>query len=202
MTSTTTPITIPTVATTTIATKVSGKQVGDSPAVEATGAPVASSAARSTTVTTTTVAPSEPPAQTKGGGNAATPVVAVLVVLLVLAVGCWWFFARRNTGQDNNAGAFGEFGAEVMEMMDNPMHAAAAAARAATLVGGETDASGAAASPIYNVGVPASRNAGAGTSPGTDARYAGYAPPGVAWVPSATSASSSAAPPVLTRTST
>lgn len=71
----------------------------------------------------------------KEKGNATVAVVVVLVVLAVLAVGCWWFFV----GQHRNAGpnTVDDFGPETIEMMDNPM-LAAAAARTASFGGGSS----------------------------------------------------------------
>ena len=67
------------------------------------------------------------------------------VSLMVSTVGALLKYRSMEPDQENNAGAFGEFGAEAMEMMDNPMHAAAAAAAARAAAVIEAEAAKAAA---------------------------------------------------------
>lgn len=84
--------------------------------------------------TTTTPTPSVDSSNKTNSGRTTAVVVAVIVVLLAAAVGGSWYFAGQHccsTAHGNGGGELDGFRNESIEMMDNPMRAAAAAAATA-----------------------------------------------------------------------
>jgi len=92
--------------------------------------------------TTTTPTPSVDSSNETNSGRTIAVVVAVIVVLLAAAVGGLWCFSGQlccSTAHGNDGGDLDGFRNETIEMMDNPMRAAATAAAAAAAAASTPD---------------------------------------------------------------